>query len=178
MVSPSGRGGYGDGCRLDVGGSVGGCALGMVHPAAWVIGVLRFGGRGKAALAFSPQAFGRAREAFPGASTALVGLQTVGSSPSVLWAFRAGFLAQNLQTGLYKKTKRAACSLAALATSGLAAASSLRSPRGLQTRSDQGVRSGSSMWALCLSRSSGPRSAPLHGIPHRDGGAEDPLQRR
>ena len=57
-----------------------------------------------------PQAFGRAREAFPAASTAPVGSRPLGA-PQRSLALRAGFLAQNLQTGLYKKTKRAACSL-------------------------------------------------------------------
>ena len=83
-----------------------------------------------------PQAFGRAREAVPAASTAPVGSRPLGA-PQRSLALRAGFLAQNLQTGLYRKTKRAACSPATPATSGLAAASSPRSPRGLQTRSDQ-----------------------------------------
>ena len=111
MVGPSGCGGGGDGCRLDVGGSVGGYALGMVHPAASVIEVLRFGGRGKAVLAFSPSPSLR-----KGTGSLPCSLESPCRSPD-RWgapqrslALRAGFLAQNLQTALYKKTKRAACS--------------------------------------------------------------------
>ena len=62
------------------------------------------------ALAFSlSQAFRRAREAFPAASAAPVGLHRW-EAPKRSPALRAGFLARNLQTGLYKKTKRAVCS--------------------------------------------------------------------
>ncbi len=106
MVSPSGRGGYGDGCRLDVGGSVGGCALGMVHPAAWVIGVLRFGGRGKAALAFSPSP--GLRKGTGGLSRSL---DSPGRSPnrweppSVLWPSEPASWPRTCKPAFIKKQK-------------------------------------------------------------------------
>ena len=152
MVGPSGCGGGGDGCRLDVGGSVGGCAaLGMVHPAASVIEVLRFGGRGKAALAFSPSpGLRKGTGGLFAASAAPVGLQAVGKPPSVLWPSEPASWPRTCKRPFIRKQKRAVCSPATPATSGLAAASSPRSPCGLRPRSDQGGRGGSSMWALCL----------------------------
>ena len=53
-----------------------------------------------------PQAFGRAREAFPAASTALVGLQTVGKPPSVLWPSEPASWPRTCKPALYKKTKK------------------------------------------------------------------------
>ena len=117
-----------------------------------------------------PQAFGRAREAFPTASTAPPALQTVGRPPSVLWPSEPASWPRTCKPALYKKSKRAACSLVATATSGLAAASGPQSPRRLQTHSDQGIPE----WVLDV----GPLSLEILGATINITPRDSPPRRR
>ncbi len=125
-----------------------------------------------------PQAFGRVRDAFPGASTALVGLQTVGSPLAFSGPSEPASWPRTCKPAFIKKQK------------GRLAASPPRPPaawprqavRGCPLGSKpvriKGVRSGSSMWGPSASRD--PRDRDQHystGFPTVTGSAEDPLQR-
>jgi hypothetical protein len=149
----------------------------MVHPAAWVIEVLRFGGRGKAALVFFPSPGLR-----KGTGSLSCGLGSPGRSrpleaPPAFSGPPSRPPGPEPANCPLEKTKKGGLQPRRPGHQRLGHGKRSAVAPGLQARSDQGVRSGSSMWAICLSRSSRPRSAPLHGIPHRNGSSEDPLQR-
>ena len=97
-------------------------------------------------------------------------------SPQRSLALRAGFLAQNLQTALYKKTKRAVCSPAPR----LPAAWPRQAVRGRPVGSELVRIKGAGMGPRCGPSASEILEAAISTtprIPHRDGSAEDSLQR-